>query len=177
MRRWRHKGRAVAGSTRIELTAPVSADVDALVAAVRSSSDLLHPWVYAPASTVAATAWIERVRFPDTEAHLAWADETLVAVVNINNLTRGGFQSGALGYYGFSATAGHGYVREAVSLVIARGFGELELHRLEANIQPGNDRSRKLVQALDFRLEGFSPKFLRIDGEWRDHERWAVVRQ
>ena len=60
-----------------------------------------------------------------------------------------------------------------VQLALAHAFGPLGLHRVEANIQPANAASRALVQRLGFRLEGFSPRYLLIDGAWRDHERWA----
>jgi len=64
---------------------------------------------------------------------------------------------------------------QAVRQAIAYGFNDVGLHRLEANIQPDNVRSIALVRRLGFRLEGFSPRYLKIDGEWRDHERWAIL--
>lgn len=64
---------------------------------------------------------------------------------------------------------------EALRAAIAYAFGDLELHRLEANIQPGNATSIALLCRLGFRKEGFSPRYLRINGEWRDHERWALL--
>jgi ribosomal-protein-alanine N-acetyltransferase len=62
-----------------------------------------------------------------------------------------------------------------LELVLGRAFGELELHRLEANIQPKNRRSIELVRRAGFRCEGLSPRYLKIAGRWRDHERWAIT--
>jgi ribosomal-protein-alanine N-acetyltransferase len=64
---------------------------------------------------------------------------------------------------------------EGLSLVLDRGFEETGFHRLEANIQPGNLASSTLVSRLGFRKEGFSPRYLMIDGVWRDHDRWAIL--
>ena len=64
---------------------------------------------------------------------------------------------------------------EAVRLAIAQAFHEFGLHRVEANIQPENTRSIALVRRLGSQKEGFSPRYLKIQGAWRDHERWALL--
>ncbi|VWB80544.1 phosphinothricin acetyltransferase [Burkholderia metallica] len=64
---------------------------------------------------------------------------------------------------------------DAMRAAIGVAFDELGLHRVEANIQPGNHASIALVRRLGFTKEGFSPRYLRIGGEWRDHERWALL--
>jgi ribosomal-protein-alanine N-acetyltransferase len=68
-----------------------------------------------------------------------------------------------------------GYMKEGMLQVIQHAFDELGLHRLEANIQPGNLASIGLARSTGFEYEGFSPRFLKIKGEWCDHERWAVL--
>ena len=99
----------------------------------------------------------------------------LVGVINLNEVVRGMFQSAYLGYYAFEPFSGSGYMTEGLALVLDQAFGPLGLNRLEANIQPENKRSSRLVSRLGFRLEGFSPRYLKIGGRWRDHERWAVL--
>jgi ribosomal-protein-alanine N-acetyltransferase len=63
---------------------------------------------------------------------------------------------------------------EAMRLVTRYAFDEMGLHRLEANIQPANTASIALVRSCGFVQEGYSPDYLRVFGEWRDHERWAI---
>ncbi|MFC8905868.1 GNAT family N-acetyltransferase, partial [Micromonospora sp. NPDC057140] len=75
----------------------------------------------------------------------------------------------------FLPFSGTGHARAGIGLVVEHAFTALGLHRLEANIQPGNEPSRRVARALGFRLEGYSPEYLFIDGAWRDHERWAIT--
>jgi len=99
----------------------------------------------------------------------------LIGVVNIDSMIRGAFQPGYLGYYGFIPYVGRGLMREGLIEVVSRAFHQFKLDRLEANIQPDNERSIALVRSLGFRLEGFSPKYLKVCGRWRDHEGWAIL--
>ena len=66
-------------------------------------------------------------------------------------------------------------MREGLGLALGHAFKTLRLHRLEANIQPANLASKRLVEGLGFRLEGLSPRYLKIGGRWRDHERSRAI--
>jgi ribosomal-protein-alanine N-acetyltransferase len=66
-------------------------------------------------------------------------------------------------------------MHEGMLLVLNDAFRKLKLHRLEANIQPGNHASIALVKRCGFVQEGFSHRYLKICGRWKDHERWAVL--
>ena len=102
-------------------------------------------------------------------------DGAIVGGININEIVRGVFKSGYLGYQIGAPYARRGYMREALALTLRIAFGRLRLHRVEANIQPGNRASIALVRRAGFRREGLSPRYLKIGGRWRDHERWALT--
>ena len=80
-----------------------------------------------------------------------------------------------MGYYIGAPFAGRGYMTEAIRLMLRYAFRDLKLHRIEANIQPENVASIALVRRAGFRREGYSPRYLKISGRWRDHERWAIL--
>jgi ribosomal-protein-alanine N-acetyltransferase len=166
----------LARGDRVVLRRPTGADLERFCASVEASEALHDGWVHPPRTPVAYQMWLEAIKKPSVEAHLATTyDGRLAGVVNINNIFRGSLQSGSLGYYGFAETAGLGLVRESVAMVLRRAFRELGLHRVEANIQPGNSASRRLVEALSFRYEGFSPSYLMVGGRWCDHDRFALL--
>lgn len=153
-------------------------DGAAFVAAVRRSRALHGEWVAPPDDRDGFAAWLARHdEHPDRQRSyaLAAADGDLVGVVNVNEIVRGAFQSAYLGYYGFVPHAGTGAFTTGFVQVLDELFGPLGLHRVEANIQPGNGRSIALVRRLGFRREGYSPRYLHIAGRWRDHERWALL--
>jgi ribosomal-protein-alanine N-acetyltransferase len=102
-------------------------------------------------------------------------DGALCGVVNLNVITFEALCSAYVSYFGVAGQVERGYMKEGLSQVIRHAFDQLGLHRLEANIQPGNLASIALAQSTGFQYEGFSPRYLKISGEWCDHERWAVL--
>jgi ribosomal-protein-alanine N-acetyltransferase len=162
----------------VALRRPEAGMASRFLAAVRRSRDLHRPWVVAPDSLAAYRAYIERL---ETDQYLGYfvmtGEGELAGVINVNEIVHGAFCSGYLGYYAFAPRNGHGYMRAGMRKVITRVFGVHRLHRLEANIQPDNEPSRRLAASLGFRVEGFSPRYLKIRGRWRDHERWAITRE
>lgn len=164
---------------RIYLRAPTAADRDSLLALERASARFHAPAGPGLRSPADFAVWLERSAAPDHEARLIRlrADDAIVGVVNLGRIARGNFQSAYLGYRIHAPRARQGYMGEALPLVLRLAFRELGLHRLEANIIPGNVPSIALVRRAGFRREGFSPRYLKIRGRWRDHERWAILRE
>jgi ribosomal-protein-alanine N-acetyltransferase len=102
-------------------------------------------------------------------------DGSLVGQVTVSNLVRGAFQSASVGYWVDGAMAGQGIVPTALALVVDHCFAQVGLHRIEANVRPENAPSLRVVRKLGFREEGLHPRFLYIDGGWRDHLCFALT--
>jgi [ribosomal protein S5]-alanine N-acetyltransferase len=150
----------------------------AFLAAVRRSRELHRPWVSPPDTRKKFRAYLGRCGGPAHHGYLVLTGEgELAGVINLNEIVRGVFQSAYLGYYAFAPHAGQGYMRRGLDAVLRRAFRELGLHRLEANIQPANTTSIALAKRAGFRREGYSERYLKIGGRWRDHERWAILRE
>ncbi|MGW1495657.1 GNAT family N-acetyltransferase [Streptomyces sp. NPDC002402] len=145
---------------------------------VRRSTEYHRPWLFPPATAETYAMYAQKlIEDPTKAGYLVCERESggIAGFININNIVAGGFRSGAIGYGAFAHAVGRGLMGEGLGLVVRYAFGVMGLHRLEANIQPLNAASIGLVRGAGFRLEGFSPAFLFIDGAWRDHERWAIT--
>src|SRR5262249_23168020 len=121
---------------------PVLRDAPTLAAPARTSLPLHRPWIYPPMTAPAVARWI-RTTGPNRHRLLVCrrSDGAIVGIVNVSEIVRAAFQSAYLGYYAFRPHAGQGYMTEGLALVLRHAFGSLGLHRLEANIQPGNHPS------------------------------------
>jgi ribosomal-protein-alanine N-acetyltransferase len=169
--------RSVVRGTEVFLRHPTARDRDEFLERVRASRKLHGRWVSGPADVEEFAAWLRRTRAANMESLLVCREEdgAIAGVYNISQIFYGPLRSAYLGYYGFEPFAGRGYMREGLQLALRHAFGPLGLHRLEANIQPENRPSIALVSGAGFRLEGLSPRYLKIAGRWRDHERWAIL--
>lgn len=162
---------------RIYLRAARRADRDEFLRLNRASLRFYRGLVMPPVTARGWAAYLARRRRPESPGYLVCrtSDGAIVGGININEIVRGVFRSGYLGYQIGAPHARQGYMTEALALVLRQAFGPLRLHRVEANIQPGNRASIALVRRAGFRLEGVSRRYLKIGGRWRDHERWALT--
>ena len=160
---------------KILLEAPSARHAEELIAAVRRSRRLHGPWTNAPSTREQYREFLQRSRTSiRISRFVRTGDGELAGVVNVSEIVLGSFRSAYLSYYALAPHQHRGYMRAGVSAMIQLAFREHRLHRLEANIQPENAPSIALVRALGFELEGYSPRYLKIAGRWRDHERWAI---
>jgi ribosomal-protein-alanine N-acetyltransferase len=156
---------------------PEQADAEAYLAHMRASRRFHHPWIVAPTDREAWDRLLERHATPTVEVLFAVRrdDGEVAGTFVLSQIFYGPFCNAYLGYWATQAYAGQGYMAEGMAGVLEHAFQRLGLHRVEANVQPANTASRALLERSGFRLEGFSPRYLKVDGRWRDHERWAMT--
>ena len=163
-------------TARVLIRPPLITDQAAFLAAMRESRELHGEWIQMPATPEEFAVYLRRAADPAVERFLACrvTDGAIVGFLNLSEIIRGKLQQAFLGYGAVAGFEGQGYMAEAMDLVLERAFGPIGLHRVEANIQPGNAASIALARRAGFEKEGFSPEYLMIGGAWRDHERWAI---
>lgn len=154
-------------------------DFEELSALNEQSAEMLAQWLPgAPILTYEHfESYLTRFDGPANEGFVICLRDTdaIVGRVNVNNIIRGTHQSATIGYSAYASTTGRGYMTEGLELLVGHAFGDMRLHRLEANIQPSNSASLNLIKRVGFQREGYSPNFQFIAGAWRDHERWAIT--
>lgn len=166
-------------SPRVSLIRPSLQLCDAFIAKANSSQQLHSPWLQPPVNKNEYTAYLNRLSKDAYEGFFILNNETnaLLGVININEIVKGIFSSGYLGYYCFTGHEKQGFMKDGLLLVLDHAFNQLKLHRLEANIQPGNINSLLLVHRCGFIKEGYSKNYLKIDGKWQDHVRYAITKE
>ncbi|MBE7217498.1 MAG: GNAT family N-acetyltransferase [Caulobacteraceae bacterium] len=157
----------------------VRGDAAELAAANLRNRGRHMPWIAPPVDEAGFVAW-HQASLTGPHVNLIareTASGALVGVVSLENIVGGSFCCADLSYYGMGETGGRGLMTAAMRLALRHGFLQLGLHRLEAAVRPENGPSARLLKRLGFRLEGLSPEYIWVDGAWRDHERYALLRR
>lgn len=170
---------------RVYLRPPRRDDAPGFLAAVKASRRLHSAWVKAPSTPALFAAYVTRytrvaAKDPMRATHVGFLvcrrdRDAPVGVFNFSEIVRGGFQSAYLGYYAFASHAGAGFMSEGLAQALDIAFRTLKLHRVEVNVQPANSQSLALIRRAGFTREGFSRRYVKIAGRWRDHARFALL--
>jgi ribosomal-protein-alanine N-acetyltransferase len=172
---------------RIAIRPPTVRDWSAWAELRAISRDFLTPWEPAwPADGLSHGTFTRRLRRQASE----WRDDLgyafvtcekdsdrLVGGLALGNVRRGVAQMATLGYWIGQPYARRGYTRVAVRLALDFAFDHLDLHRIEASCLPTNQASRGLLQSLGFTCEGLARGYLRINGAWKDHLLFALLKE
>ncbi len=161
----------------VRLRAARPDDVTEFLQRVRASRSLHRPWAYPPDTPDGVRELLAAAAAPTEALFLVVRSEdgVIAGYARLSQIFLDGFRSAYLGYAAFAGFEGRGYMTEGLRLVLREAFGAIGLHRVEANVQPENLRSIALLERLGFRREGFSPRYLKIGGRWRDHVRFAIL--
>jgi ribosomal-protein-alanine N-acetyltransferase len=169
--------KAVVSGKGVFLCSPTRRDLVEFIALNRASTRFHRGLVSPPTQPQQFVAFLKRCCQADFVCFLICRveDGAIVGSINLSQIFRGGFQNAYMGYYIGAEYAGQSYMTEAIQLMLRYAFGYLKLHRIEANIQPENIASIALARRAGFVREGYSERYLKICGRWRDHERWAII--
>ena len=95
--------------------------------------------------------------------------ERLIGQITLGGIVFGAMRGAHIGYWIDQNFANQGYTSRAVSLMTDFGLNQLALHRIEINLRPENEASRRVAEKCGYLFEGLRPRYLHIDGDWRDH--------
>ncbi len=150
----------------------------------RANAEWLRPWdaTVPPGGAERPTTFRALVRRLDRLARAGLCMPFAIDVegrfagqITVNNIVRGSAQFASVGYWLDRQYAGRGVMPLAVAMVIDHCFLAAGLHRIEVAIRPENSNSLRVVEKLGLREFGYAPRYLHIDGVWRDHRLYAVT--
>jgi ribosomal-protein-alanine N-acetyltransferase len=165
----------VGSDVSIRIIAP--ADAAPLAEVLRANREFLAPWepirddAYFTVDYHRASIVDLLIRYDaDAVVPLVILDQgRLVGRININNIVRGAFHSGDLGYWVSQSHNGRGVASAAVAATVDFAFGPRNLHRLQAGVLRHNQRSQRVLEHNGFETIGVAAEYLNIGGEWQDH--------
>ena len=170
---------------RVAIRAFTARDVDELTDLRIRNREFLGPWEPVRTGTfftrAGQRAEIERDRHEWAAdrtyafAIVAADDGSMVGRIALANIVRGAWENATMGYFVDELSGRRGIATEAVALALEFAFGPCRLHRVQAAVMPHNAASKRVLEKNGFRHEGFSPRYLRLAGSWRDHEQFAVT--
>ena len=181
----RSRTAALAG-VQVLLRPPAAADFESWARLRRDSRDFLTPWepTWAP-DELSKEAFRRRLRryaqaTRDGTGHIFFVFDkksgALVGGCQLSNIRQGVAQSAAtLGYWMGERYAGKGLMTDAVTALTRYCLTKLALHRIEAACLPDNAASRRVLAKAGFKQEGSARKYLKINGQWRDHLLFAII--
>ena len=156
----------------------------------RENGSWLRPWeaTLPPRSPIGPSSYSGLVRSVTRQARegrmLPWLvfyeDESnhskpqMAGQLTVSGIVGGSASWGQIGYWIDQRLAGRGIIPTAVALAVDYCFQVMSLHRIEIAIRPENTKSLRVVAKLGFRPEGLRPRYLHIDGDWRDHLVFAL---
>lgn len=165
-------------SENLIVARPSIDDMPTFIAAVSHAQAWLQNWVNPPSNAFEFKQYIEHSQAANTESFLIKSkpNEEIIGVININEIILKSFKSGYLGFYSLQKPR-TGLMCDALNQIINYAFYNLDLHRLEANVQPNNLASINFIRKNNFTEEGLSTNYLKIAGKWRDHLRFAITKE
>lgn len=102
---------------------------------------------------------------------------TLVGRLALSNVVRGAGQYASIGYSVDQRHNGKGYATQAVQLAVSFAFGDAGLHRIQGAVIPESPASARVLIKAGFRREGYFLRYLRIGGQWADHDIYAITEE
>lgn len=164
-------------SKKVFLRPPKAEDFEEISELYKMSRAFHRGLVQTPIEKKAFDKYLAQSKLETNEYFLICRNEDgkVTGSINLSQIFRGNFKNAYLGYYLAEEFTRKGYMTEGVRLSLRFAFEDLKLHRIEANVQPENAPSIAVLQKNGFTKEGFSQKYLKVCGRWRDHERWAII--